>query len=90
MKFEWDQKKAHLNDRKHGVQFADAVSVLDDDNALTTSEHWPDGEERFVTLGTDSLGRILVVVYVWRQEKVRIISARKATPGEQKRYAEVP
>ncbi len=86
MDFEWDPRKAHLNDRKHGVQFADAVSVLEDDRALTTSE--PDGEERFVTLGADLLGRILVVVYTWRRGRVRIISARKATPGERRLYAE--
>jgi uncharacterized DUF497 family protein len=63
MEFEWDRKKEQLNSRKHGIQFADAVSVLDDDKALTTSEQTPDGEDRFVTLGTDLLGRILVVVY---------------------------
>ena len=90
MDFEWDPKKAHLNDRKHGVQFADAVSVLEDENALTTSEQAADGEKRFVTLGMDALGRIVVVVYTWRRDRVRMISARKATPNERLRYTEAP
>jgi hypothetical protein len=77
-----------MNARKHGIQFADAVHVLEDDNALTTSEHAPDGEERWITLGVDALGHILVVVYTWRKTRVRIISARPATPGERDRYAE--
>jgi len=88
MEIEWDARKARLNVLKHGVQFADAVLVLEDDNALTTTEQAPDGEERCVTLGVDALGRILVVVYTWRKNRLRIISARPATPGERERYAE--
>ena len=45
-------------------------------------------EERWVTLGLDALGRVLVVVYAWRGESVRVISARKATPRERRRYEE--
>jgi uncharacterized DUF497 family protein len=86
--FEWDPKKAYLNHHKHAVQFADAVAVLEDENALTTFEQAADGEERFVTFGADALGRILVVVYTWRRSRVRIISARKATTGERRRYVE--
>ena len=88
MGFEWDVQKAHLNARKHGIQFADAVHVLEDDNALTTAEHASNGEERWITLGVDAFGRVLVVVYTWRKSRVRIISARPATPGERGRYAE--
>ena len=88
MDFEWDAQKARLNARKHGVQFADAVHVLEDGGALTTTEHASDGEQRWITLGIDALGRILVVVYTWRKSRVRIISARPATPGERDRYAE--
>ena len=73
---------------KAGIQFADAVHVLEDDGALTTTEHASDGELRWITLGVDALGRILVVVYTWRKSRVRIISARPATPGERDRYAE--
>jgi uncharacterized DUF497 family protein len=88
MDFEWDVQKAQLNARKHGIQFADAVHVLEDDRALTITEHASNGEERFITLGIDALGRVLVVVYAWRKSKVRIISARTATQGERNRYAE--
>jgi hypothetical protein len=87
MEFEWDVRKARLNARKHGVQFADAVLVLEDDRALTSIEHAADGEERWITLGIDALGRILVVVYTLRRSRVRLISARPATPGERDRYA---
>jgi uncharacterized DUF497 family protein len=82
---EWDYLKATSNLKKHNVDFADAVTVLDDDLAITIREETP-GEERFVTLRTDALGRLLVVVYPWRQDCIRIISARKATSRERHRY----
>ncbi len=85
MKFEWDCLKAATNLRKHGIDFADAVMVLDDDLAITIREE-AGGEERFVTLGMDALGRLMVVVYTWRQDCVRIILARKATTRERHRY----
>ncbi len=82
---EWDPRKARLNAHKHGVQFADAVAVLEDEDALTMRDPSAQ-EERWVTLGLDALGRILVVVYTWRGERVRVISARKATARERRRY----
>ena len=85
MDYEWDKSKAQTNRRKHGIDFTDAVSVLEDDEALTLDDDDP-GEDRFITIGTDALGRILVVVYTWRDEHIRIISARKATPRERKQY----
>lgn len=85
---EWDPRKARLNARKHGVQFADAVAVLEDEQALTMRDPFPHDEERWVTLGLDALGRALVVVYAWRGERVRVISARKATASERSRYEE--
>jgi uncharacterized DUF497 family protein len=85
VKIEWDYLKAASNLQKHNVDFADAVTVLDDDLAVTIREE-TSGEERFVTLGTDALGRLLVVVYTWRQDCVRIISAWKATTRECHRY----
>jgi uncharacterized protein len=88
MDSEWDPKKASLNYRKHGVQFADAISALEDELALTTTEQAPGGEERFVTIGADAFGRILVIVYTLRQDRVRIISARKATRTERRAYTE--
>jgi uncharacterized DUF497 family protein len=86
MDFEWDVHKAQQNTRKHGIQFADAVHVLEDDSALTTTENASHDEERWITLGVDAW--TLVVVYTWRTSRVRIISARPATPGERYRYAE--
>jgi uncharacterized DUF497 family protein len=82
---EWDSRKAASNLKKHGVDFADAATVLYDDLALTVSDEHAD-EERYVTLGMDALGRILVVAYTWRGEGVRLISARIATPRERRRY----
>jgi uncharacterized DUF497 family protein len=87
MQYQWDEKKAASNRRKHEVEFADAVSVFADDFAITIEDDYPD-EERFVTIGLDALGRILVVVYTWRGENIRIISARKATAYERKHYEE--
>ena len=83
---EWDEQKALTNRRKHGVDFADAVSVLEDAFALTIEDDEVGEEGRFVTIGTDSLGRVLVVVYAWRGERIRLISARKASRRERHAY----
>lgn len=86
MEVEWDSRKAASNLQNHGVDFADAATVLFDDMALTVTDDAEDDEERHVTLGLDALGRCLVVVYTWREETVRLISARKATKTERRRY----
>ncbi len=85
MDFEWDERKARGNGRKHGIDFADATAVFFDGTALTITDDNPE-EERFVTMGSDTLGRILIVVYVWRQDRIRVISARKATGRERAYY----
>ena len=85
MDYEWDPKKAASNLKKHRVRFSDAIAVFFDDKALTTEEPNPD-EERSITLGMDVLGNILVVDYTWREDRIRIISARKATPAERRQY----
>ena len=85
MEFEWDEKKALLNLKKHGVDFVDAVTVLYDDQAITIYEDI-NGEQRYSTLGMDASARILVVVYILRRKKIRIISARKATRRETRQY----
>jgi len=85
--FEWDPQKAASNARKHGVQFADAVPVLEDDRAITLIED-AYGEERWVTIGMDAIARVLVVAYTWRGEGIRIISARLATQEERRQYME--
>ena len=86
--FEWDEQKAISNLRKHDVAFADAVSAVEDDALALTIPDDSSEEDRFVTIGTDLLGRTLVVVYVWRGNRVRIVSARKATPRERRAYEE--
>jgi len=85
MLYEWDREKATTNLRKHAVAFSDAVSVFSDDLALTRPDEHPD-EDRFVTMGMDCLGRVLVVAYTWRGETIRIISARPATRRERRHY----
>lgn len=87
MNYEWDPNKARSNYKKHGVQFADAVGVFEDGNAITIQDE-REGEDRFITIGRDFLSRILVVVYTFRNIVIRIISARKATARERKVYEE--
>ena len=72
-------EKASANLRKHGIDFADAVGVFEDEWALTVREEIVFGEQRYATLGMDFLGRALVVVYTYRGEEIRLISARRAT-----------
>ena len=86
MEFEWDPRKASVNLRRHGVDFADAGTVLHDEQAITIPDERLEEEDRFITLGMDALGRVLVVVYTWREDRPRIISARKATPRERRQY----
>jgi hypothetical protein len=86
--YEWDAEQARSNSRKHGVNFSDAVSALEDERALTIRDPYADDEERWITLGMDALGRVLVVVYVWRGSRLRLISARQAAPRERERYEE--
>jgi hypothetical protein len=86
--YEWDPAKARQNLRKHGVDFADAVTVLEDEAALTIRDPFSEQEQRWITLGMDALGRLLVVVYTWRGDRIRLISARPATPRERRQYEE--
>ena len=86
--FEWDSQKADSNLVKHGVDFADAVGVFEDDFAITIPDQSSDEEERWVTIGLDALGRLLDVVYTWRGERIRIISAWKASTAEQEQYGQ--
>jgi uncharacterized DUF497 family protein len=88
VEIEWDAKKAASNLRKHGIDFADAALVFEDDLALTTPDLRSQHEERFVTLGCDPQGQLLVVVYTWREERLRLITAREATGKERRQYEE--
>ena len=88
MRISWDSKKAEANFRKHKVRFSDAESVLFDPLALTLEDQSVSGEQRFVTLAADALGRVLLMVYTEVQGGFQIISARRATPSERRRYEE--
>jgi uncharacterized DUF497 family protein len=88
MEIVWDVRKATANIRNHGIEFSHAVTVLEDPMAITI-EDTRHGEQRFVTVGSDLLGRILVVVYAYSgKEEIRLISARKATSKERRVYEE--
>ncbi|MFI5329555.1 MAG: BrnT family toxin [Desulfobaccales bacterium] len=89
VEFEWDPAKARENLRVHGVNFAVAAGVFEDGMAMTKEDPDAEGERRFITLGLDSLGRLLVAVFTCRGENlIRLISARKATRKEAKQYAQ--
>lgn len=87
MAIQWDTAKATSNLRKHGVSFADAVSAMEDERAISVRDDTEE-EERWITIGMDCLARVLVVVYAWRDEHMRLISARPATPRESRQYEE--
>lgn len=84
----WDPHKAASNFTKHGIRFSDAESVLFDPLAITIEDSTAGGEQRFVTLGEDALRRALVLVFTQSDTQVRLISARRATKNERRRYEE--
>ncbi len=87
MRFEWDPPKAQANLRAHGVSFAEAVTVLEDDFALTREDPAAVDEPRFVTLGLSNVANLLVVVYTYQEaDAIRLISAWKATRRQRKAY----
>lgn len=85
--FEWDPEKAESNVRKHGVSFAEAATVFFDFFSVTVPDplHSVD-ENRFVITGLSYLQRQLVVIHLDRGDKIRIVSARLATPTERTKY----
>jgi uncharacterized DUF497 family protein len=87
MEFEWDAAKAASNLDKHGVSFAEAMIVFGDPLEATIPD--PDhssGEYRLLSMGRSEAGRVLVVAYTEREGRIRLISAREATPAERRRY----
>lgn len=85
--FEWDEDKEKSNFRKHGVDFAEGETIFYDPLSLTISD--PDhsiAEHRFIDIGTSNRNRVVVVVYSERENRIRIISVRKATSTERKMY----
>jgi hypothetical protein len=83
--FEWDRRKGSLNWAKHGIRFIDAEEVFFDLYAITMPDE-SRGEVRYTTIGRDMADRVLVVVYTWRQKRIRIISARTADRQERRQY----
>lgn len=85
LEFEWDEEKARLNYAKHGVRFETAAHVFEDENLLEFYDEYHSGaEERYQVIG--KVNQILFVVYTERKERIRLISARKATKMERRRY----
>ena len=89
VRFEWDEKKYKLNQRKHGISFLEVQTAFSDENGLLLDD--PDHsleEDRYIILGMSSKLRLLVISHTYRKEDqiVRIISARKATRMEQRQY----
>jgi len=96
--FDWDAGKAKINAKKHNVTFVDAAAVLADDQAdVYHVEGYDDehsmGEDRFITIASDPADRQIILRICWTERRIegqvvtRIISARRATPGERKAYA---
>lgn len=87
MQFEWDPRKAAKNLARHGVDFAEAPTIFGD--PLETTIPDPDhslGERRFLSIGRSEAGRLVVVAYTERGDRVRLISARVATARERRAY----
>ncbi len=93
MRWSWDPNKDRINRRKHGVSFATALHVFTDSFALSERDRIEDGEERWRTVGLIEGTTVVLVAHTYREEadgtvSVRIISARRATSQERKRYEE--
>ena len=86
MDIEWDPAKARSNLKKHGISFSDAEAVLYDPLAISVEDSNAEGESRYLAVGADATGRIVVVCYTYRDQRVRLISARGATKRERREY----
>ncbi len=87
MRFEWDKEKAKSNIKKHKITFDEAVTIFYDPVSATFTD--PDhsiNEYRFITIGCSNQGKLLVVCHIDRDEVIRIISVRQATPKERKKH----
>jgi uncharacterized protein len=85
---DFDPKKNAINLRKHGVPLSEGDGVLSDPLALTIEDATAADERRFVTVGTNIFGLLMVVVWTGRGEDIRLISVRRATPKERRSYEE--
>lgn len=85
MDFEWDELKDAINRAKHGIAFADGIRIFADPDALLLPARTHDNEQRWILVGEWG-GRILAAVYTWREERIRVISIRRARKNEQRYY----
>jgi len=85
---DFDPKKNAINLRKHGVSLSEGDGVLRDPLALTIEDRSAEGEQRFVTLGANAFGDLMVVVWTGREDEIRTISVRRATAKERRSYEE--
>lgn len=85
--FEWDDEKAKSNLKKHGVSFEEGATIFSDPRVATIPDpdHSKD-EDRYVSIGMSVIRRLLSVIHTYRKERIRLISARKATHAETKNY----
>ena len=89
MRFQWDEQKAKANLKKHGVSFDEAGTVFDD--PLYVDFYDPDhslDEHRYIIIGESARGRVLIVSYTGREDRIRLINARKVTEAELHAYEE--
>jgi len=87
IKFEWDAARRLANSRKHGIDFADAVTIFDGDTLVLLDDRFDYGERRYLAFGLLK-DKVIVVAYTERGDKIRIISARKALKHEELTYYE--
>ncbi len=87
VEFEWDDEKAASNLKKHGVSFEEGATTFNDSGIATIfdPDHLED-EQRYISIGTSIQRRLLVIVHTAREERIRLISCRKATNAERKAY----
>ena len=83
---DFDPKKNAANFKKHGVSLSEGDGVLNDPLAITIEDEAAEGEQRFVTIGMNAFGSLMVVVHTPRGDDVRIISVRKTDPKERRAY----
>jgi uncharacterized DUF497 family protein len=90
LQFEWEKNKALANEKKHKISFKEATTVFGDPLAVTIPDplHSAAEEARFVTVGLSYRQKLILVVHCDRDEKIRVISARKATKRERESYEE--